>query len=170
VELAFIFGLILLALSRSGRRAVTEIERSFSRALYPPGAPETVALFREAARRADLPDTWPEDPGLHNILHHESGGRVGVPNSTFGGQRRLTEIWAALKSGTWRPGWAGEQNTSSATGLGQLIVANVRRHYPSGVAGIGDALEEAIGMLRYIAERYGTPEAAWAKWQTQRWY
>ena len=50
---------------------------------------------------------------------------------------------------------------SSATGLGQLLLDNVERYYPKGRAGIGDPVQEAAGMLRYIEASYGNPEVAW---------
>jgi SLT domain-containing protein len=50
---------------------------------------------------------------------------------------------------------------SSASGLGQLLLANVDEHYPDGRAGIGDPLNEAAGMLSYIKKRYGNPDEAW---------
>lgn len=99
---------------------------------YPPGSPEQIALFEAAARAAGLPVAWASSSALTNIIRRESDGRVGLTNPK-----------------------------SSASGIGQLIDENVRRYYPSGRAGVGDPLEEAVGMLRYIAARYGTPERAW---------
>jgi SLT domain-containing protein len=49
---------------------------------------------------------------------------------------------------------------STASGLGQLLLSNVDKYYPDGRNGIGDALNEAVGMLRYIHDRYGSPEVA----------
>jgi SLT domain-containing protein len=54
--------------------------------------------------------------------------------------------------------------TSSATGLGQLLLRNVEAYYPSGVQGIGNPEEEAVGMLLYIEDRYGTPDNAWSQY------
>ncbi len=62
----------------------------------------------------------------------------------------------------------GQKTTrSSATGLGQLLLSNVDRYYPDGRQGIGDPLQEAAGMLRYIQDRYGTPDNAWRLYGTR---
>jgi hypothetical protein len=53
---------------------------------------------------------------------------------------------------------------SSASGLGQMTLSNVRKFYPSGLDGIGDPYEEAAGMLLYIKSRYGSPVEAWAQY------
>lgn len=131
------------------------------REVYPPRAAETRALFREAARLADVPVTWADSTGLHNLLERESQGRVGVPNFTYGSVRhdssRYREVHAELLLGI-------KSTRSSATGLGQLLLANVEAYYPSGRQGIGNPLEEAVGMLKYIEARYGSPDAAWRQY------
>lgn len=128
---------------------------------YVPRSAEARALFREAAIAAGLPAAWADSTGLHRLLAAESQGRVGVPNYTYGRMRsdesRHREVHAELQLGV-------RSTRSTATGLGQLLLANVDAHYPSGRKGIGEPLEEAIGMLRYIKERYGTPDAAWARY------
>lgn len=125
---------------------------------YAPHAADTIALFERAAPLAGVPASWARSPGLHRILARESDGVVGQPNYTYGDRRldrsRWAEIHAELRAGRITA-------RSSATGLGQLLLSNVDRHYPSGRRGIGDPLEEAAGMLSYIKERYGTPERAW---------
>lgn len=131
---------------------------------YTPGSPEQIALFREAARAAGLPEEWASDPGLINILRRESNGRVGVPNYTYGARARDPSQWdsvhAELRSGRITA-------RSSATGLGQLLLSNVDRYYPSGRAGIGNPIEEAAGMMNYIQDRYGTPGNAWRLYGTR---
>lgn len=128
---------------------------------YTPRSAEARALFREAAIAAGLPASWGHSEALHNLLTRESQGRVGVPNFTYGSVRndstRYREVHAELLLGI-------KSARSSATGLGQLLLDNVEAHYPSGRRGIGDPLEEAIGMLKYIEARYGTPEAAWRQY------
>jgi hypothetical protein len=99
---------------------------------YPPGSAEQVALFHAAAKKSGLPVEWARSPALANIIRRESDGRVGLQNPK-----------------------------SSASGIGQLINENIDRFYPSGRAGKGVPIEEAIGMLKYIKSRYGTPERAW---------
>lgn len=133
----------------------------FTRAHYEPGSKDQIALFEAAAKIARVPVSWAESSGLIKILAKESGGWVGRPNYTYGTRAqdpaRWPEVHAELKQGTITA-------KSSATGLGQLLLQNVDRFYPSGRKGIGRALEEAVGMLKYIRDRYGTPEVAWAQY------
>lgn len=128
------------------------------RDVYPPGAPETIALFREAAAYAGVPQSWASSAGLRELLLHESHGFVGKPNYSYGRRSsdpdRWREVQAELRAGI-------KASRSSASGLGQLLLSNVEAHYPSGRAGIGNAFEEAVGMLRYIQARHGTPDRAW---------
>lgn len=121
---------------------------------YRPFARDTIRLFEEAADRADLPRSWASSPGLHNLLRRESHGEVGKLNYTYG-SRSERDVHAELRAGIISA-------RSSATGIGQLLLSNVDAYYPSGRAGIGDPVEEAVGMLRYIDARYGSPSAAWA--------
>lgn len=126
------------------------------RATYAPFASDTIKLFEEAATIAGVPRSWASSTGLHRILARESHGEVGKPNYTYG-SRSAREVHAELRAGIMSA-------RSSATGLGQLLLSNVELYYPSGRAGIGDPLEEAVGMLRYIEARYGTPSQAWASY------
>jgi hypothetical protein len=128
---------------------------------FRPNSPEAVELFRQAAQAAGLPEAWASAPGLHHILRRESGGIVGRPNYTYGARAKDPAQWPSVHS-ELRAGVKSAK--SSATGLGQLILANVDAFYPGGRAGIGDALSEAVGMLRYIHSRYGTPDNAWARY------
>jgi SLT domain-containing protein len=129
--------------------------------VYPPFSQEAIALFTQAAQAAGLPTSWASSPGLHNILARESEGVVGVPNYTYArrgsGTAWYTQIWDELRRNVITA-------ASSATGLGQLLLDNVERYYPSGRNGIGNPLEEAIGMLRYIKARYGSPDNAWSNY------
>lgn len=131
---------------------------------YTPGSPEARQLFTEAARMAGLPPEWGNSEALHNILRRESGGQVGRPNYTYGSRARDPSQWGSihdeLKNGQITA-------RSSATGLGQLLLSNVDKYYPNGRAGIGDPLQEAAGMLRYIKDRYGSPENAWRLYGTR---
>lgn len=132
--------------------------------IYEPGSPEQIALFEDAARQAGLPEEWASSPGLINLLRSESGGEVGKPNYTYGNAiqsdpSRWHEVHDELRDGRITA-------ESSATGLGQLLLSNVDAYYPSGRQGIGNPTEEAIGMMRYIEDRYGTPDAAWEQYNT----
>jgi hypothetical protein len=92
-------------------------------------------------------------------MRHESDGWVGRPNYTYGERAANKLLWPTV----WSELRQGVKSTkSSATGLGQLILENVQKFYPSGQRGIGVPVEEAVGMLRYIRDRYGSPEAALA--------
>lgn len=131
---------------------------------YPPGSEAQRQLFREAARRYGLPERWADSPALHNLLRSESDGWVGIPNYTYGSRKNDRSQWDNVH----RELQAGRITArSSATGLGQLLLANVDRYYPDGRAGIGDPINEAAGMMRYIQDRYGTPENAWRHYNTR---
>ncbi len=129
--------------------------------VYPPNSEEATALFTEAAQMIGVPESWASSAGLHNILQRESGGVVGRPNYTYGHRANDRSQWddihAELRDGK-------KTARSSATGLGQLLLANVDKYYPSGREGIGDPLEEAAGMLAYIKDRYGNPDNAWSQY------
>lgn len=141
---------------------------------YAPNSTAAITLFTKAAFDAFIDAGW-ADPttaeglALHELLRRESGGYVGRPNFTYGTRARKYSqwqaIWAELKSGQ-----LNQTGTSSATGLGQLLLANTDVYYPSGRGGIGVASEEAIGMLAYIKDRYGTPSAALAFHTANHYY
>jgi len=131
---------------------------------YKHGSVEQIALFAHAARLAGVPVAWGSSEGLANILRRESAGVVGRPNYTYGKRARdenaWPEVWAELRLGR-------KTAKSSATGLGQLLLSNVDKYYPGTTtterrAGIGSAVSEAIGMLKYIKARYQNPENAWS--------
>lgn len=134
--------------------------KPFGSPRYKPGSPEQIELFTAAAAKLGVPSSWASDPGLIQIMELESGGWVGIPNYTYRpyhtpkNRSHWPRIWSELRQGI-------KSTKASATGLGQLLLANVDKYYPNGRAGIGDALSEAIGMLNYIKIRYGTPTHAW---------
>lgn len=141
--------------------------------VYPPGSQKQVDLFRRAAKLVGVPEAWASDPALRFLISHESGGIVGIPNYTWGWRAKEAACWPAIHDQIRR---GLVSSGRSATGLGQLQVytkdskgrplepghkaGGVDTFYPSGRAGIGNALEEAAGMLAYIRARYGTPSAA----------
>lgn len=126
--------------------------------VYAPGSQKQVELFRRAARIAGVPEAWAADPGLRYLLAHESAGVVGRPNYTYGWRAKEAACWPTIHDEIRRK---ISTTRSNATGLGQLLGSNVDEFYPSGRDGIGDPLEEAVGMLKYIERRYGTP--TWAR-------
>lgn len=165
---------VLVARRRGGVPGVTYTS-SFRDRHYPPFAGKTVALFREAARRANLPEAWASAEGLHRTLEAESGGHVGVLNYQFeemGLDKRSAQdqarVFGRMRDADRRgiaPGSAMRRHvgvrSSTATGLGQLVSSGVDRYYPDRFDGLGDPMNEAIGMLRYIAARYGDPDTAY---------
>ncbi len=135
---------------------------------YVPGSPEQIQLFEVAARKEEVPESWASDPAFVKLLTKESSGYVGIPNYTYGSNiRKHPELWP----GIWSDIRAGITPTiSAATGLGQLQPSNVKVHYPDGLAGIGDAHNEAVGMLSYIRDRYGSPAKALEFHLANNWY
>ena len=140
---------------------------------YTPNSDKARELFRFAAITADLPPEWGDDPGLHYILQRESGGWVGRPNYLYNHLFGKGFSYPG-RCAEWPHAWAIERLdeklsqakarhpkfVSRATGLGQLQPGNAKKFYPNGLAGVGDPVNEAIGMLRYIASRYGSPAVA----------
>lgn len=127
------------------------------REVYPPGSTGQIALFERAAAMVGVPEAWARSQDLWFILANESGGVVGRPNYTYGWRADDEACWGGIHDDL-RAGKITAR--SSATGLGQLLLRNVDTYYPSGREGIGDAVQEAAGMLAYIEARYGSPSAA----------
>ena len=159
--------------------------------IYDPHSIELTELLLEALAFpgvwGPLPSEWAFLDSTHAIISKESGGKVGVPNYTY---RHLVgrdpfyvdmirqkpdywpEVWVHARQGI--PGTY--DGRSSATGLGQLlsgmsddginfradIPKNVQQFYPDGVNGISDPLNEAVGYVQYIRDRYGDPDTAWS--------
>ena len=141
---------------------------------YTPNSPEAVALFTEAAKYAGLPESWGSNKGLHYILGKESrGGWVGIPNYLFNhlfgkgfalpGRRSEWHKAHKIISLDENLSQARKRHPkfeSRASGLGQLQPAHIKSYYPDKFQGIGDPLNEAVGMLKYIRSRYGSPDVA----------
>src|SRR5262249_24940192 len=116
-----------------------------------------------------IPESWASNPDLYSLMQKESGGRVGVPNYTFGNMSHDSARWGDVH----RRLKAGEVWTeSTATGLFQLTRPHLQKYYPDGMQGIGDKYNEIIGGLRYIQDRkgYGSPDAAWDFHRSHNWY
>jgi hypothetical protein len=157
---------------------------------FTPWSKECQQLFTCAAVFAWLPSEWGTNESLHRILSNESAGIVGRVNY------KLVERWIdglglkrIAQENTWLD-WSSIAGkawvVSTAVWLGQLTLSN-EKYLPHGRDSIGVPLEEAIGMLRYIKDRYGSPEVAgniyWKTWmythaitgqtlpkQFQEWY
>jgi len=150
-------------------KMATQIDVNTDLKQYTPGSPEQVALFTAAGIKAGLdPRTaraWAQSPAMHKLLDHESDGIVGNLNYTIRSpsnrKMRPSEREAAVILANMRRGIMPHA-VSSASGLGQLLMKNVQKYYPSGLAGIGNPMEEATGMVKYIKAAWGTPENAWA--------
>lgn len=124
---------------------------------YPPNSQKAIDLLTAAAVEIGRPASWGSSPDTHEVMRRESAGWVGIPNYTYGSRTKdrsqWCSVWEELKRGV-------HPTRSSATGLGQLLSSNAAKYYPNGVNGIGDPRNEAIGFLKYIYDRYGSPEVA----------
>ena len=87
------------------------------------------------------------------------------------------EKWIIKRESGFSPTAANP--TSSAFGLGQLILANRRRYAPqvgADAAGEGyhtgttDPCDQLRMMRLYIEDRYGSPKKAKKFWKHHRWY
>lgn len=134
-----------------------EIQEILKMKKFTPGSREAQILFTVAAQSAGFPESWWTDPKLHYILSKESVGVVGVLNYTIP-KSYSTEEFREVSIRRWNNNPIGVRSTASW--LGQLVLSNVDIFYPDGRAGIGDALNEAVGMLRYIHDRYGSVDVA----------
>jgi hypothetical protein len=79
-------------------------------------------------------------PAERYIVQHESGGSTTAKNPT-----------------------------STAFGLGQLLIAN-RRHYLGANANTTDPTLQLKAFRGYVHDRYGTAERAEAFWKSHHWY
>jgi hypothetical protein len=134
---------------------------------YPPGSDKMKTLLKTALGAAKLPLEWADWQETHNILKKESDGKVGIPNYTYqsvaSNIKRHPEKWKELIWPLARADTPGTyKGRSTATGLGQLLSSNVKIFYPTGVDGIGKALPEAVGFVKYLYSRYGDPRVAWS--------
>ena len=80
------------------------------------------------------------EAGLHFIMQRESNGKVGASN-----------------------------HIDTARGLFQLTKASYHLN-PHGEASFGNAVEEAQGGIRYVAQRYQTADNAVGFWKKHGWY
>jgi hypothetical protein len=151
-----------------GPPAPREDQSDHVKEVYQPHTAETKELFKKALEVAGLPVEWADMPELHDLMNKESKGIVGIPNytymSVYSNVKQRSDTWPEI----WdmaRAGRGGKyKGNSTATGLGQLLSGNpnnVRTYYPDGVNGIGDAHQEAVGFVRYVAAAYGDPETAY---------
>ena len=79
-------------------------------------------------------------PAERYIIQHESGGSTTAKNKT-----------------------------STAFGLGQLLIAN-RRHYMGANANSTDPTLQLQAFRHYVKDRYGNADRAEAFWKSHHWY
>ncbi len=135
-----------------------ELDAILNKQRFTPGSKDAQVLFSAACQAADLPKDWCNKESLHRILSRESNGIVGRLNYTIKWHSVESFKEQAISSSRNNPIGA----RSTASWLGQLLLSNVDIYYPDGRKGIGDPLNEAVGMLRYIKDRYGDPDVAWS--------
>ena len=177
----FLLGGWILTRKTTGPAPAGAPAGGFTGKRYKAGTPEQIALFTAAAQGAGLPVEWASDPALQFILQKESlNGWVGIPNYLWAKYLNTTstkmwadpdswlKVWNVIKAGNAKPSYTGI--TSHAVGLGQMQPTNMKLYYPDGIQGCGDPYNEAVGMLRYIAARYGTPAKAREYWEAHQWY
>jgi peptidoglycan hydrolase-like protein with peptidoglycan-binding domain len=99
------------------------------------------AQFERALAKLHLPKSWATSEGLWQIVNHES---------------------------SWNP--RAKNPSSTAFGLFQLLKGTWKQYCPEFPYGSTDPYAQALGGLRYIKARYGTPEKAWAFWKAHHWY
>lgn len=155
-----------------------ELDSILKKNTFTPGSKDAQVLFMAACQAADLPKDWCNKESLHRILSRESNGVVGRLNYTIKWHDVDSFKEQALSSPVNNPIWA----RSTASWLWQLLLSNVDKYYPDGRKGIWDPLNEAVGMLRYIKDRYGNPDVAWSvygkiasydhpqKWKQNKWF
>lgn len=126
-----------------------------------PGSKEAQELFTYAAILAWLPASWWQDVRLHDILRNESGWVVWNANYVMVKNQKSSQelkkfaidareiAWESIASAFWV--------YSTATWLGQLTMSN-EKYLPKWRESIWIPLDEAIWMLRYIEDRYGSIE------------
>lgn len=99
------------------------------------------AQFEQALAKLHLPKSWATSESLWQIVNHESSWNVRAKNPS-----------------------------STAFGLFQLLKGTWKQCCPEFPYGSTNPYAQALGGLRYIKSRYGTPDKAWAFWQKHHWY
>jgi len=145
---------------------------------FKPFSKEAIILLTSACQSAWLPPEWWKSEALHNILAKESNWVVWRLNYTIKWvtQDQFKDISNSSRSDN--PLWV----RSTASWLGQLLLSNVDIYYPDWRAWIWDALNEAVWFIRYIKDRYWSPDVAWGiywkvwnythpeKWVQYKWF
>ena len=105
------------------------------------------------------------------------GHRTHCTHSNWRSTLKSPEAWIIKRESGFSP--AAANPTSSAFGIGQLILANRRRYAAKAGAnpqaegyhsGTTDPCEQLRMMRLYIDDRYGSPKAAKKFWKHHHWY
>lgn len=131
---------------------------------FRPWSRESITLFKIACKIANIDKSWATNPHLHKILWNESSWIVWILNPTIKWLTPSEYKTKALSSPRNNP--IGSESTAS--GLGQLLLSNIDKHYPSWRKWIWNPIEEAVWFIKYIKERYWDPDVAisvyWRTW------
>ena len=101
-------------------------------------------MIAEGLKRAGLPSSWANSAGLWNILEKESSS---TPQKL---QDPVNSSSGAL----------GPFQLNPSSGTAQQY----------GVNKDSPLIDKVVAGLKYIRDRYGTPERAWSFWQANGWY
>ena len=142
-----------------------ELQEIYQTEKFPPYSELAIKLLTIAARVAGLPESWAKNKNLHFILDKESKWEVLVLNHTLKSKNISKEEFKE-KAISWESIWT----KSTASGLWQLQLANVDAYYPNWREWLGDPIEEAVWLLKYVKDRYSTPEKAASFWRRNKHY
>lgn len=109
----------------------------------------------QAHRVEDLPQASAD--ALRSAL-----AREGEPDTWFNDM-----AWIMAQESSGRVGI--RNHTSSAAGLYQLTRVNYHL-MPQGASSIGNAVDECIGGIRYVRQRYHDAHHARQFWESHHWY
>jgi peptidoglycan hydrolase-like protein with peptidoglycan-binding domain len=100
-----------------------------------------LAQFQRALVRLRLPKSWASSQALWQLIQHES---------------------------SWNP--RAKNLSSTAFGLFQFLKSTWTSYCREAPYGSPDPYIQALGGFRYLKARYGTPEGAWAFWNSHHWW
>lgn len=142
---------------------------------FVPWSKKCKELFMYACSVSWLPVEWADSEALHRLLQKESAWRVWVMNYEF----KKSVAWEILDFKDYvlensdLTSWAISKRlwtVSNATGLWQMLISNVDKYYPEWREWIWKPLNEAVWMLKYIKDRYWSPENALDFHNKNNWY